>query len=95
MFLYLGITVLMGIVGIVLNLMLILRQTPPHKYRLFKLGCMVFATTAYGLYFIDQYVVHVPWIDAENFRNFAIRPMITMLFVWFLLDAYLRQERKK
>ena len=95
MFLYLGITVLMGIIGIVLNATLILRQIPLHEYRIFKLCCMVFATTAYTIYFTDQYVVHVPWIDADNFRNFAVRPMITMLFVWFLLDAYLRWERKK
>ena len=95
MFLYLGITVLMGIIGIVLNATLILRQIPLHEYRIFKLCCMVFATTAYTLFFVDEYIWHIPWIDTENFRFFAVRPMITMLFVWFLLDAYLRWERKK
>ena len=95
MFFYLGIIILLGIIGIELNLMIILRQPPPHNYRIFKLGCMVFATAAYILFFTDEYVWHLPWIDAENFRLFAVRPMISMLFAWFLLDAYLKRERKK
>jgi len=93
MFIYLSLIILIGIIGIELNLMLILRQSPPHKYRIFKLVCMVFATTAYILYFIDQFVGHIIWIDGNTFRAFAVRPIVTMLFVWFLLDAYLRRRK--
>ena len=95
MFFYLSLIILIGVIGIELNLMLILRQTPLHKYRIFKLVCMVFATLAYILFFVDQYVRHIPWIDVDSFRFFAVRPVVTMLFVWFLLDAYLRRREKE
>ena len=95
MFIYLSLIILIGLIGIELNLMLILRQSPPHKYRIFKLVCMVFATTAYILFFVDQYVRHILGIDENTFRAFAVRPIVTMLFVWFLLDAYLRQRKSK
>ena len=95
MFVYLSIIILVGIIGIELNLMLILRQASPRAYRIFKLLCMVFATTAYILYFIDQFVGHILWIDGNTFRVFAVRPIVTMLFVWFLLDAYLRQRKSE
>ena len=92
MFIFLSLIILIGIIGIELHLMLILRHSPPHNYRLFKLACMVFATLAYILFFVDQYVAHILWIDADSFRLFAVRPIVTMLFVWFLLDAYLRKK---
>ena len=95
MFVFLSLIILMGIIGIELNLMIILRQSPPHGYRIFKTCCMLFATTAYILFFIDQYVGGISWVDSDNFRIFAIRPIVTMLFVWFLLDAYLKQTGDK
>jgi hypothetical protein len=89
---FMGWVILLGLIGIAANLAFVFYGKSPYRsYILFKCLCVLYATVAYSLYAVDRFWFDINWITPDNFRFICIRPLVVMLFTWFILDAYLRR----
>jgi len=84
--------IVMGIVGVVINVIYLFYGNSPYKwYFLFKILCVTYAIVAYTFFMVDKYWYDFSWLTYDNFRYICIRPLVVMLFTWFITDAWLRR----